>query len=72
MKWYVMPKDALGQRCAISEQEGKPVNMDGVDIVELPSAAKFYKVKTRNGKEYAACKIAKAIAAGQLTLLDLA
>ena len=69
MNYYVTPKDAIGQRHAIKETEGKPVNMTGVDIVNLPNGD--YLTVISRGKEYPAYKVALAIAAGQIKIEDI-
>lgn len=66
MRYYVTPKDALGYRHTMKDQ---PVNMTGVDIVDLP-AGDYLTVISR-GKEYPAHKIALAIAAGQIKIDDV-
>ncbi len=69
MKYYVTPKDAIGQRHAIKETDGKPINMTGVDIVDLPDGD--YLTVISKGKEYPAYKVALAIAAGQIKTEDV-
>jgi len=65
---YVMPADALGQRAVITSP-GQPVDMTGVNVVELPSGD-WLRVKGRD-KEYPASNVARAIVAGQILLTDV-
>lgn len=67
MKYYVMPKNALGQRTVISK--GIPTDMTGVDVVDLPKGD--YLTVISKGKEYPAFKIALAIASGQIKIEDV-
>ncbi len=69
MKYYVMPKNEAGQRQVIAEAKGMPVNMFGVDVVDLP-AGDYLTVISR-GKEYPAYKVALAIASGQIAKEDV-
>lgn len=71
MKYYVCPKTA-GQNVGtvICETVGVPTNMDGVITVELPKNNGGFFVKSRS-KNYPVAAVARAIAAGQLTVEDL-
>jgi len=69
MKYYVMPKNEIGERSAISEKQGQPVNMTGVTTIDLPSGD--YLSVISKGKEYPASKVALAIAAGQIKIEDV-
>lgn len=67
MKYYVMPKNEIGQQTVISK--GIPCNMDGVIVVELPKGD-YLKVISK-GKEYPAYKIALAISHNQIKIEDI-
>lgn len=69
MKYYVLPENALGYRQVINETQGVPVDMTGIDIVDLPNGA--YLTVISKGKEYPSHKIANAIAAGQVNIDDV-
>jgi len=68
MKYYVMPENELGQRAVIAETKGKPANIVGVDVINLP-AGKMLTVKSRN-KKFLAHKVAWAVACGQISIDD--
>jgi hypothetical protein len=69
MKYYVCKKDQLGNRMVISEKQGVPVDMSGVDVVDLPAGD--YLTVISKEKEFPADKVAKAIAAGQIKIEDV-
>lgn len=69
MRYYVMPKNEIGQRQVINERQGQPVDMTGVTVVELPTGD--YLTVIPKSKEYPAYKIALAIAAGQIKIDDI-
>lgn len=69
MKYYVMPKDAVGERQVISEKDGTPTDMTGVDMVDLPKGD--YLTVISRGKEFHATKVARAVVAGQIKIEDV-
>jgi len=69
MRYYVMPKNEIGQRTVINERQGQPVDMTGVTVVDLPAGD--YLTVISKGKEYPSYKIALAIAAGQIKSEDV-
>jgi len=68
-KYYIMPKDALGQRMVIDGRQGRPINIDGVQEIELPNGD--YLTVISKGKKYPAHKIALAVALGQIKKDDV-
>lgn len=70
IKYYVMPKDAAGQRTVIKDTIGIPVNMEGVTIIELPVNNGYLTVVSRN-KEYPDHKVALAVAMGMIKAEDV-
>jgi len=72
MKFYILPENKLGERTVMGNGL-TPTNMDGVDIVELNCQDEddFFAVAGREGKEYPAYKIAKAINSGQIKKEDI-
>lgn len=68
-KYYVLPKDKLGQRMVLDGHKMQPTDMSGVQIVELPKGD--YLTVISRGKEYPAYKIARAIAIGQIEIKDV-
>ena len=69
MKYYVMPKDTLGDRQVLKAHNGTPTDMTGVDIIDLPPGD--YLTIISRGKEYPASKVARAIAYGQIKIEDV-
>lgn len=71
MKYYVCPKTA-GQQVGtvICESVGTPTNMEGVVVVDLPENRGGFFVKSRS-KNYPVSAVARAVAAGQISLDDL-
>jgi hypothetical protein len=68
-KYYVMAKDALGQRAVISDRQGRPADMTGVDVVDLPAGD--YLTVISKGREFPASKVARAVVAGQIAIDDI-
>lgn len=70
MTVYLMPKDALGQVVVLKN----PVHKENTTTVEIPYVRNieqdFLHVISRN-KDYPAFKVAKTIAAGQITINDV-
>lgn len=69
MKYYVCKRNELGQRQVITDKQGTPTDMTGVDVVELPKGD--YLTVISRGKEFPAHKIALAVAAGQIKIEDV-
>jgi hypothetical protein len=70
-KYYVMPKNAAGERLTLSEdRDGRPVDMTGVDVVELPKG-NYFRVAGRGDKPISVLRVAKAVLAGQISISDL-
>jgi hypothetical protein len=69
MRYYVIRENEIGQRTVISDNQGRPVDMAGVDIIDLPNGD--YLTVVSRGKEYPAYKIALAIATGQIKIDDV-
>lgn len=69
MRYYVMPKNEIGQRTVINERQGQPIDMTGVAIIDLPSGD--YLTVISKGKEYPAYKISLAVIAGQIKIEDV-
>ncbi len=68
-KYYVMPKNEIGDQPVIPSSTGMPVDMTGVTIVELPDNNGWFFLKNKN---YPDLRVARALAAGQITLADIA
>lgn len=69
-KYYVMPKDAAGQRTVVNGKTGTPTNLDGVTVIELPTNTGWLTVISK-GKAYPDYKVALAVAAGQIKIDDV-
>ena len=69
MKYYVMPAKPVNERVVISEKEGMPTDLEGVDIVDLPKGDYLHVIS--KGKSYHATKVARAVAAGQIDIADV-
>ncbi len=68
-RYYVMARALTGQRQVISARQGRPVDMTGVDVVDLPDGD--YLTVISMGKEYPAYKVALAVVAGQININDI-
>ena len=66
MKYYVMPKNAVGEMTVLKDS---PKNIEGVTIIDLPAGA--YLTVISKGKEFPAEKVARAIACGQIKIEDV-
>ncbi len=69
-RYYVMPRDAAGQRVVIPGPEGQPVNMTGVDVVDLPHGD-WFRIAGKGQNPYPALRVARAVLAGQVSVDDL-